>query len=125
MAITTTTKFKLPSTQLPTGASNDTLTTADYVGREDFEVTLTPASSYDNDVAASFLSAVATGVQTYVESTLAADLALDVDNVVGESVITSIVRGPSGFTAGDLNNQHKASTDQFVVKGHFVWYNNA
>lgn len=126
MPITTTTKLQLPANQLPTGVSNEALTEADYVGREDFELVLTPASTYDNDNQATAISAIKTGVKTYVDGTLApTDLALDVDNVVGETIITSIIWEPDSFTPGDLKNQYKVTIPQYRVKARFVWYNNA
>lgn len=120
MPITTTIKLRLPDAQLPAGVSNDTLTEADYTGREDFVHVLTPASTYDNDTVATAIAAIESAITTWVEGTLAVDLSLDLDNVTGEIVIESILRHEGETVA----RQYRADYDDFTVRGYFVWYNS-
>ncbi len=123
MAITATAKLQLPASQLAVGASNDTLSdfSAEATTREDFSFALTPASSYDNATAATFYTAVKAAIETYAEGTLATAIGLDsAATIVGDVVITSIVRGWPGITGP--KTQHLAATDEFVVSGYFEWY---
>ncbi len=123
MAITATAKLQLPSNQLPSGSSNDTLTdqSAFTTAQEAFEFALTPASSYDNATQATALTAIKAGIKTYIEGTFAPALGVDATaTIVGDAVITSIVRGWPGITSG--KTQYLAATDEFVVNGYFKWH---
>lgn len=123
MAITATAKLQLPASQLPDGVSNDTLSdfSAEATTKEAFEFALTPASSYDNATATTFITAVKAAIETYAEGTLATAIGLDsAATIVGDVVITSIVRGWPGITGP--KTQHLAATDEFVVNGYFEWY---
>ena len=123
MAITATAKLQLPSNQLPAGSSNDTLTdqSAFTTAQEPFEFALTPASSYDNATQATALTAIKAGIKTYIEGTFAPALGVDASaTIVGDAVITSIVRGWPGITGG--KNQYLAATDEFLVNGYFKWH---
>lgn len=126
MAITTTVKLQLPASQLADGVSNDTLTNlaAFATTKEAFSFALTPASSYDNATAATFYTAVKAAIETYAEGTLATAIGLNSSaTIIGDVVITSIVRGWPGITGP--KTQHLAATDEFVVSGYFEWYVSA
>lgn len=123
MAIIATAKLQLPSNQLPSGSSNDTLTdqSAFTTAQEAFEFACTPASSFDNATQATALAAIKAAVKTYVESGLAIDIGLDAtETIAGDAVITSIVRGWPGITGG--KTQYLAATDEFLVNGYFKWH---
>jgi len=123
MAITATAKLQLPASQLPTGVTNDALTdqSAFTTAQEPFEYALTPASTYDNATQATALTAIKAAIKTYVEGTLAPALGVDATaTIVGDAVITSIVRGWPGITGP--KTQYLAATDEFVVNGYFIWH---
>ncbi len=123
MAITATAKLQLPSYQLPSGSSNDTLTdqSAYTTAQEFFEIELTPASSYDNATQATALTAIKAAVKTYCEGTLATALGLSSSaTITGDAVITSIVRGWDNVTS--QKDQYLAATDVFKVNGYFKWH---
>ena len=123
MAITATAKLQLPASQLADGSSNDTLTdqSAFNTVTEPFSYALTPASTYDDATASGFYTAIKAGIKTYVEGTLAPAVGVDASaTIVGDAVITSIVRGWPGIT--EPKTQHLAATDQFVVSGYFIWH---
>ena len=123
MAITATAKLQLPASQLPTGVTNDALTdqSAFTTAQEPFEFALTPASTYDTATQATALTAIKAAIKTYIECTFAPALGVDATaTIVGDAVITSIVRGWPGITGP--KTQYLAATDEFVVNGYFIWH---
>src|SRR6187431_1590951 len=100
MALTFTAKLKLPASQLPEGSINDTLTdfSGETTAREFFEYRLFPASSVDNNVQATALTAIKTAVETYIEVSFAPSIGIDAAaTIVGDAVITNIDRGWQEF----------------------------
>jgi hypothetical protein len=123
MAIVATAKLQLPDSQLPAGSSNDTLSDFSAVSttKEAFEYALTPASTYDNATQATALTAIKAAIETYAEGTLATAIGLNSAlSIVGDVVITSIVRGFPGITSP--KTQYLAAVDEFVVNGYFEWH---
>lgn len=126
MAITATAKLQLPVGQLPVGSTNDTLSdfSAETTSQEFFEFTINPASSVDDNTQATALTNIKADVKSLVESSFAPNtIGLNAsDTIVGDAVITSILRGWSTFETADRKNQYKVATDVFVVNGYFIWH---
>lgn len=129
MAITNAWTTTLPTSKLPTGATVPTVAElTGTVNKENFEVTVTPASSVDNATEATGFSALGDAVKALIDSTY--DTALfGIDpaaTVSMRTVITKVRRGWDNIpyvAAGEFSDaeQYAAATDVFRVWGYCEW----
>jgi len=123
--ITTYWTSNIPTKYLPTGATvpADTLLDGYTVSRQAFEVTLTPASTYDNDTETTAWTAIGAATKTAIDSNFVVEVwGLDEDaDIIGRVLITNVTRRWDDFEPGNLPMQYTAALDVFRVTGYFEW----
>lgn len=128
MAITSAWTTTLPTSKLPSGATVPVVAELEDPFKENFELTITPASSVDNATEATGFAALGAAVKTDLDTTFIPEtLGLDAaETITVRIVITKVRRGWDNIpyvASGEFDDaqQYAAATDIFRVWGYVEW----